>query len=42
MDKNMDGVTTYASHMANHAHRIKNGVLEAADGHTHEISIHEN
>ena len=39
MDKNMDGVTTYASHMANHAHKIKNGVLEAADGHTHEISM---
>ena len=39
MDKNMDGVTTYASHMANHAHKIKKGVLEAADGHTHEISM---
>ena len=39
MDKNMDGVTTYASHMANHAHKIKEGVLEAADGHTHEISM---
>ena len=39
MDKKGDGVTTYASHMANHAHKIKDGVLEAADGHTHEISM---
>jgi HK97 family phage prohead protease/HK97 family phage major capsid protein len=33
-----NGVTTYASHMQNHAHRIINGVVQEAAGHTHEIT----
>lgn len=39
VDENGNGVTTYASHMANHAHRIVNGKLEEVDGHTHCISV---
>ena len=34
-----NGVTTYASHMANHAHRIINGVFQEAEGHTHSITM---
>lgn len=34
-----NGVTTYASHMASHAHRIINGVVQEADGHTHCITM---
>lgn len=34
-----NGVTTYASHMANHAHRIINGIIQEAEGHTHAITM---
>jgi HK97 family phage prohead protease/HK97 family phage major capsid protein len=34
-----NGVTTYASHMANHAHRIINGVVQECEGHTHCITM---
>lgn len=34
-----NGVTTYASHMANHAHRIINGIIQEAEGHTHCITM---
>lgn len=39
VDEQGNGVTTYASHMANHAHRIQNGVVQEADGHTHCITM---
>lgn len=39
IDDNGMGVTTYASHMANHAHRIVNGIVQEADGHTHSITM---
>tara|TARA_S200002703_G_scaffold19061_1_gene15522 strand:+ start:4041 stop:6749 length:2709 start_codon:yes stop_codon:yes gene_type:complete len=39
MDENGNGVTTYASHMSNHAHKIVAGVVLEADGHTHEITM---
>lgn len=39
IDDSGNGVTTYASHMQNHAHRIIMGVLQEADGHTHSISM---
>lgn len=39
LDDNGNGVTTYASHMANHSHRVINGVLMEAEGHTHDISM---
>lgn len=39
LDESGNGVTTYASHMANHAHKIINGVLQEAEGHTHNISM---
>jgi len=39
IDENGNGVTTYASHMANHAHRVLGGVLMEAEGHTHAISM---
>jgi HK97 family phage prohead protease/HK97 family phage major capsid protein len=39
IDENGTGVTTYASHMANHAHKVVNGVLLEAEGHTHDISM---
>ena len=34
-----DGITTYASHMANHSHMIINGVVQMAEGHSHDISM---
>ena len=34
MDENGNGVTTYASHMSNHAHKIMAGVVMEAEGHT--------
>lgn len=39
IDDNGNGVTTYASHMENHAHRVINGVIMEAEGHTHTISM---
>jgi len=39
LDENGNGVTTYASHMANHAHRVVNGIVLEAEGHTHNISM---
>jgi len=39
LDDEGNGVTTYASHMQNHAHKIINGVVQEADGHTHCISM---
>ena len=39
MDEGGNGVTTYASHMANHAHKIVGGVVLEADGHTHDITM---
>ena len=39
IDENGTGVTTYASHMANHAHRVVNGVVLEAEGHSHNISM---
>ena len=38
MDEGGNGVTTYASHMANHAHKIIAGVVLEAEGHTHDIT----
>ena len=41
LDASNNGVTTYASHMSNHAHRILNGVvLNAGEPpHTHDITM---
>lgn len=39
MDDEGNGVTTYASHMHNHAHKIVNGVVQEANGHTHCITM---
>ena len=39
MDENGNGVTTYASHMSNHAHKIMAGVVMEAEGHTHDITM---
>ena len=39
MDDAGNGVTTYASHMANHAHKIIGGVMLEAEGHTHDITM---
>ena len=39
MDENGNGVTTYASHMSNHAHKIVAGVVLEAEGHAHEITM---
>lgn len=34
-----NGVTTYASHMANHSHTIIGGKIMETEGHSHEISF---
>src|SRR6056300_48670 len=39
MDEMGNGVTTYASHMKNHAHKIVAGVVLEAEGHTHDITM---
>jgi len=41
LDASNNGVTTYASHMSNHAHRILNGVVQSAGEppHTHDITM---
>ncbi len=39
MDESGNGVTTYASHMQNHAHKVVGGVVLEADGHTHDITM---
>lgn len=39
LDEQGNGVTTYASHMENHSHRIISGVLQEAAGHTHCITM---
>ena len=39
VDENGNGVTTYASHMTNHAHKIVNGILMEAEEHTHGITM---
>ena len=39
MDNNGTGVTTYASHMSNHAHKVVNGIVMEAEGHTHDITM---
>jgi HK97 family phage prohead protease/HK97 family phage major capsid protein len=38
VDGSGNGVTTYASHMQDHAHKILNGIVQEAAGHTHEIT----
>jgi HK97 family phage prohead protease/HK97 family phage major capsid protein len=39
MDENGNGITTYASHMKNHAHKIVGGVVLEAEGHVHNITM---
>ena len=39
MDEMGNGVTTYASHMQNHAHKVMGGVVLEAEGHTHDITM---
>ena len=39
MDDQGNGVTTYASHMSNHAHKIMGGVVMEAEGHSHSITM---
>ena len=41
LDASNNGVTTYASHMSNHAHRILNGVVQSAGEppHMHDITM---
>ena len=39
IDENGNGVTTYASHMEKHAHRVVNGKVLEEDGHSHSVSV---
>tara|TARA_Y100000385_G_scaffold290240_1_gene362602 strand:- start:1970 stop:4693 length:2724 start_codon:yes stop_codon:yes gene_type:complete len=39
MDDQGNGVTTYASHMSNHAHKVMGGIVIEAEGHSHEITM---
>lgn len=39
IDDSGNGVTTYASHMQNHTHKIVNGVVLDSEGHTHDITM---
>ena len=39
MDDQGNGVTTYASHMSNHAHKVMGGVVMEAEGHSHSITM---
>jgi len=39
MDESGNGVTTYASHMKNHAHKVVAGVILEAEGHSHDITM---
>lgn len=39
LDDKGNGVTTYASHLQNHAHRVLDGKLEEVNGHTHDINM---
>ena len=39
MDDQGNGVTTYASHMSNHAHKVTGGVVMEAEGHSHSITM---
>ena len=39
VDESGNGITTYASHMANHSHKIVNGVVQEEDDHSHCISV---
>ena len=39
MDDQGNGVTTYESHMSNHAHKIMGGVVIEAEDHSHEITM---
>lgn len=39
IDSNGNGVTTYASHMENHSHKIVNGIVLDSEGHTHNITM---
>ena len=39
VDEEGNGVTTYASHMSSHAHRVINGIVMEAEGHTHAITM---
>lgn len=39
VDDEGNGVTTYTSHMQNHAHKIVNGEIQEAMGHTHSIAV---
>ena len=39
MEESGNGVTTYASHMSNHSHKVVNGVVLEAEGHTHAITM---
>ena len=39
LDESGNGVTTYASHMSNHAHKVVNGVVMEAEGHSHSITM---
>lgn len=38
LDGDNNGITTYASHAEDHVHRIVDGVLLEANGHTHDIT----
>ena len=39
MDDQGNGVTTYASHMSNHAHKVMGGIVMEAEGHSHSITM---
>lgn len=39
MDEEGNGVTTYASHMSNHAHKVIGGIVMEAEGHSHDITM---
>ena len=39
VDENGNGVTTYASHMSNHAHKVLAHKVMEAEGHSHDITM---
>jgi HK97 family phage prohead protease/HK97 family phage major capsid protein len=39
IDEEGNGITTYASHMQNHTHRVINGIVQEFGGHTHDITM---
>ena len=39
VDENGDGITTYASHMQNHSHKVVGYEIQEAEGHKHTMTV---